>query len=347
MHMNKAVAFLKRYYAQIVPIAVLIVIVAGIAIALFHDSHFFRPPPQMVANIRTTVLGQQQSAVVLEGMSRRAQRGIKQFSLMLSWSGENQESLVCSIRASQKKDAEPSPKTTEPEAKDKSAEEKPKAKSDEEKSKTKSAESKKAEKPDRYAPTPCTLESLAQWMVQMPDAVLMLSVAGNTRPVAAFTKIKDHFPDALHRVIPQVPDPRQVETIRKLGYKNVAMVVVLPDPKDKSAPAPAAPATKKDKTPPASPKGKSPAPTKGNKPPPPTSPGEIHKMFRRAAMAGATSLVLPKKVAFAAAFPKTRKNWPDMKVYVTQVNKCDEWNNLSKRPVDALISDVIVPGSCR
>ncbi|MBU2884305.1 hypothetical protein KO507_00850 [Gilvimarinus agarilyticus] len=67
--------------------------------------------------------------------------------------------------------------------------------------------------------TACTLKSLADWMVDYPDAVIITDVKKDN--INSLKIIKTYLPNSNDRVIPQIYQPENFFKVRLLGFENI------------------------------------------------------------------------------------------------------------------------------
>ncbi len=72
---------------------------------------------------------------------------------------------------------------------------------------------------DRSEFEKCTLASLAQWMGENPSAKLVTDVKGGDN-ITALARIRESIPDSSARVIPQVYNPKNMKTVRDMGFSQ-------------------------------------------------------------------------------------------------------------------------------
>ncbi len=65
----------------------------------------------------------------------------------------------------------------------------------------------------------CTLNGLADWMETNPTAYIITDVKENN--IKALKIIHDTLPDARNRVIPQIYNPHNFETVKSIGYEQI------------------------------------------------------------------------------------------------------------------------------
>lgn len=65
----------------------------------------------------------------------------------------------------------------------------------------------------------CTVESLAEWMKKNKKAVIITDVKKDN--LKALHIIKEHLPDYPNRVIPQIYNPENYTTVKKMGFRQV------------------------------------------------------------------------------------------------------------------------------
>ncbi len=67
--------------------------------------------------------------------------------------------------------------------------------------------------------TNCTLEGLALWMQENPLAYIVTDVKDDN--LKALKRIHDVLPDADHRVIPQIYQPKNFSAVNKMGFQQI------------------------------------------------------------------------------------------------------------------------------
>lgn len=67
--------------------------------------------------------------------------------------------------------------------------------------------------------TPCTLDTLADWVRQTPDVRIVLDLKSGG--VEAYAQLAAAHPDLMARFVPQVYQPQDYATVRDLGYADV------------------------------------------------------------------------------------------------------------------------------
>lgn len=65
----------------------------------------------------------------------------------------------------------------------------------------------------------CTLKGLSEWLLKNPGATIVTDVKEDN--ITALKQISNTVPDASHRVIPQIYQPDNFNTIRKMGYQSI------------------------------------------------------------------------------------------------------------------------------
>lgn len=74
---------------------------------------------------------------------------------------------------------------------------------------------------DRY--TPVTLDSLAKWMTEHPDAYIITDCKDDN--LALLRLIAKNHPELLPQMIPQIYQYAEYETVRALGYSNIILTL--------------------------------------------------------------------------------------------------------------------------
>lgn len=67
--------------------------------------------------------------------------------------------------------------------------------------------------------TPCTLETLADWMRKKPEVRIVLDLKKGA--LEAYARIAEDYPDLRSRLVPQVYQPEDYATVRDLGFADV------------------------------------------------------------------------------------------------------------------------------
>jgi len=67
--------------------------------------------------------------------------------------------------------------------------------------------------------TECTLASLAHWMKENPSAFIITDVKEDN--LKGLKRIAEAIPEFERRIIPQIYDPRNYNTVKKMGYKQI------------------------------------------------------------------------------------------------------------------------------
>ncbi len=67
--------------------------------------------------------------------------------------------------------------------------------------------------------TNCTLEGLAAWMLDNPTAYVVTDVRGDN--VKALAMMREVLPDSAKRVIPQIYNPKNYETVKQMGFVQI------------------------------------------------------------------------------------------------------------------------------
>jgi glycerophosphoryl diester phosphodiesterase len=65
----------------------------------------------------------------------------------------------------------------------------------------------------------CTLKGVADWMRERSEAVLITDIKDDN--LAGLRTIRDEIPEASFRVIPQIYDPNNFATVRKMGFSAI------------------------------------------------------------------------------------------------------------------------------
>ena len=71
----------------------------------------------------------------------------------------------------------------------------------------------------------CTLDSLSLWMKENPSAFIVTDLKENN--LEGLQIMSEKIPDFERRIIPQIYDPHNYNTVKKMGYKQIIWTLYL------------------------------------------------------------------------------------------------------------------------